>query len=318
MFEIIKDALAPAVEDTIRIDGDPVALDAVTFRMRPESGSTLVVDSVASLVDAPTGSVRYDWAAGDTDTPGDYLAWWHATPTGMEPQDTAEFSVRVLEHAPQAWALCSLADVREALELDDDERTRDDLIRTRIESASALIVGETGREFTSTGMLGAEVTRRFPVDAQSYRNRKGGYLVNFGDACELRVAKTVTLNSETTSPTVLDPIQFQLWPARLRNGNALGIIVRGDVNLGTSTTMQWWGFASLDIEGEWGFAAVPPEIRDLTVDTVGYWLRRDIAQIGYAEGGAEATQFAPRGPGGFDLPLFAKRRLLRWRRSMGA
>jgi hypothetical protein len=52
---------------------------SVTFIMRNKSGGTAKVNAAATVVDAAGGTVRYDWAEGDTDTPGSYQAEWQIT-----------------------------------------------------------------------------------------------------------------------------------------------------------------------------------------------------------------------------------------------
>jgi hypothetical protein len=55
---------------------------SVTFRMRPSSGGALKVNAAATVVDATTGTVRYSWAAGDTDTVGGFVAEWACSYSG--------------------------------------------------------------------------------------------------------------------------------------------------------------------------------------------------------------------------------------------
>lgn len=57
----------------------PLAGAAVRFRMRAVVGGTTVVDRAAEILDAPTGRVRYQWQAGDTDAAGEYLAGFAVT-----------------------------------------------------------------------------------------------------------------------------------------------------------------------------------------------------------------------------------------------
>ena len=103
----------PAASDTITIDGSPVDLTgaSVKFMMREESSSTLKVNASATVVSAVGGQVRYDWAAADVDTKGEYRAWFRVTLSGKD-QDTPEFTVNFLAHdaTPVIPWLCRVAD----------------------------------------------------------------------------------------------------------------------------------------------------------------------------------------------------------------
>jgi hypothetical protein len=71
----------PSIQTTLGFAGSatvPVLAGAtVNFIMR-KKGTTGIpkVNSPATVVDAATAVIRYDWKAGDTDTPGDYEAEW--------------------------------------------------------------------------------------------------------------------------------------------------------------------------------------------------------------------------------------------------
>lgn len=70
---------APSLFGTLTdSNGDPWDLtdSAVRFQMRSSIDRRFKVDAAAVIVDELTGSVRYDWAPGDLDTPGDYITRW--------------------------------------------------------------------------------------------------------------------------------------------------------------------------------------------------------------------------------------------------
>ena len=81
-FKIKTNDTSPSLLSSLQ-DGDGNAVDissaAVRFHMTPLGGTTPKIDAAAILVDGPTGAVRYDWAAGDTDTEGAFVAEFEVT-----------------------------------------------------------------------------------------------------------------------------------------------------------------------------------------------------------------------------------------------
>jgi hypothetical protein len=73
------DDTGPSVTGTItNLDGTAFNLTncTVRFGLRGAQDGRLKVDAPAVVTNAAGGLVRYDWAAGDLDTPGSYESRW--------------------------------------------------------------------------------------------------------------------------------------------------------------------------------------------------------------------------------------------------
>jgi hypothetical protein len=89
-FKMKRGDQSPTIKYQLLDDqGDPVDITGfqeVRFLMRPKTESTLTVDadtnSGVTVTDAANGVVQYEWASGDTDTPGSFEAEWEVTFSG--------------------------------------------------------------------------------------------------------------------------------------------------------------------------------------------------------------------------------------------
>lgn len=161
--------------------------------------------------------------------------------------------------------LCALADVRSFIQKETADTTQDAEIGTLITAISMLIQEWCCREFTppSTGL-----TRRLKVDSQ---------LVSLAPY-DLRAATSVVMHPESTSPVTLAvTTDYMLEPL---NGATGGTYL--DVRLAASlsrysTTLQNFGYALVDITGDWGFASVPADVKEQCVEAVAIRLRRDVS-----------------------------------------
>ena len=140
---------SPSLADTIRVDG--VAFDltgsTVKFKMRAEGSSTLKVDTAAVVVLAAAGTVRYDWAALDVDTAGDYLFWWEVTLPSAKTQDTPEFELVISEHVPSSPSLyVQVEEFKSTIELSGTSFSDED-VKVALRSACRAIDEICGRRF---------------------------------------------------------------------------------------------------------------------------------------------------------------------------
>lgn len=197
-----------------------------------------------------------------------------------------------------AQDLCTLADVRAALELPTADTSRDSLISTLITQASEAIMADVGREFApATG----SATRRFRVD---------GFKVDL-EPYDLRTASTVTLHPESTSPITLTAnTDYQLTPIGAPSGTFTSVKLSATlVSVASSTTPFNFGYALLDISGAWGFASVPEDVKRAAVLTVSSWLRRDVMAFALTSEIELGRGLAPAVPAGFAIPSDARRLL---------
>ena len=83
-FVLKQNDTSPAISAVLR-DSSGAAIDlssaSAVFHMKAVGASTLKVDASASVTDPENGAIQYDWASGDTDTPGTYYAEFKVTYT---------------------------------------------------------------------------------------------------------------------------------------------------------------------------------------------------------------------------------------------
>jgi hypothetical protein len=209
--------------------------------------------------------------------------------------------------AAAAWDLCTLANVREALELPASDTTRDNLIQSLISDLSRAIIREYDREFAPA----ATATRRFQVPA-------GSLLLDLAPY-DLRTVSTLTINPEASGGTALTATtDFQLMPVVTQQGTYESIRFSARLtSLHTSQTAQDYGYTLVDVNGAFGFATVPEDVKRACVIAVQSALRRALTELAIA-GIDEPQAIAPEGPATHSIPAASRRLLAPFRRTAGA
>lgn len=95
-FYIAQNDLATSIARVLTAGSPAAPIDltdatAVEFQMADLSG-TLVASGACTIVDAPGGEVRYDWADGDTATHGQFRGRFVITFPGDRPQTVPNYS----------------------------------------------------------------------------------------------------------------------------------------------------------------------------------------------------------------------------------
>lgn len=269
--EVWKDNRSPSLLDTISVDGEPFDLTGCTvkFRMRREGDETLVVDAVAAVIQTGTdpnfvdkGEVRYDWAAPDVASAGDFLGWWQVTLPSAKTQDTPEFPVFILEHDDSIPGrdLCTIEDVLRYVPgyTESQDTLTDNTLRALISAESHEIMRLTDQEFVAFGtnpqtrmfdVSDIDTDRRvLPVGAMASAPTSVATATVDGTAVE-----TVDAAAVIALPRVRAPWQAvtELWfptgaalPASMSEGYVMSVT------------------------GDFGYPSIPPDIREATAKRV--------------------------------------------------
>lgn len=166
--------------------------------------------------------------------------------------------------------LCTLAEVRAQLvAIRSGYTDLDALIAVLITAASETIMDEYEREFAPASTV---ATRTFPVYPAA-RDRAGNVIVDLAPY-DVQTVTAVLLHPEASSPTTLTAgTDYKLAPVPARDSVYTRLLISGRVTV-SSDHLTAFGFAQVSLAGTWGFASVPNNVKQATVDTVRAWLER--------------------------------------------
>lgn len=191
----------PSITETITVDGVPFDLSSSTvqFKMRAIGSSTLKVNASATIVSAPAGTVRYDWAALDVDTAGQYLVWWDVTTSGKV-QSVGEALIEFRAHAPATNVYCELEQLKSTLSLSGTNFGDLDLSAS-ILAASRAVDSLCDRRFWKN-----------TVDETRYYTPSSAALVATDDIVSLTTLKTDADGDGTFEQTWVANTQYVPYP----------------------------------------------------------------------------------------------------------
>lgn len=225
----VGNRLPSITENIVYADGTPVDLTGATvkFQMRKFGTSTLKVDALAQVVTPAQGIVRYDWAAVDVDTAGDYLVWWQVT-AGGKTQDMGEAFIEIMGHTPLSGYV-ELEGLKSTVEIASAFADQD--IQLSIMAASNAVDAICGRTFN----LAASATRKFTAISEDY----------------LMIDDVLSITSVDNHGTAL----VQNTDYYLDGTNVLRMLNGGRFNRGVQ---------AVTVVANFGFAEVPAEINRAT------------------------------------------------------
>jgi hypothetical protein len=172
--------------------------------------------------------------------------------------------------------LCTLADVRARRQTAVAQTGQDTEVASLITAVSAAIADDVEREFHPT----PAATRTFEYDPHE------------GDTLsltpyDLRVITALRLNPDAAQPTTLAVADYRLQPYPSKYGTFTAVRLRPSVVIPNAS----WCSVLVAITGDWGFAAIPPNVREAAIISVVHNMRTTVGQYSHADGQGGETRY---------------------------
>lgn len=183
------------------------------------------------------------------------------------------------------YDLCSLSDVRTFLQKQSTDVGQDQIIQSLISRVSLAIMRYTEREFAPATTSEA---RKFEWNPETAYLDLSPY--------DLRTVTTLKLDTDQASPYTLTTAEYRLWPKPSRDGTYRALRLRP--NSIVSPTWQFPDVREVEVNGAWGFASVPEDVKHAAIATTAIWLRRDVSAFSttfnITEDRVERPEFLPQ------------------------
>jgi hypothetical protein len=170
-----------------------------------------------------------------------------------------------------SYALTDIQSVEDALGASPSPQPQ--RLEEMINAASWMIIHRADQEFKP---LDSSTIRVFPVTGDGY--------VGFGVGAAQSVS-VVRANVETTSPTTLAATDYQTRVSQNGTIRSLQLVTNWSVATRPTTGM-------VEVTGVWGWAFVPPDVKDLCEFQVVQWVRRNSqvrSNVGSVDSGEQSV-----------------------------
>lgn len=260
------------------------------------SGSTILARTTSGIVENPAGSGLYYFSGTAPTIAGSYSVIWDDG--SVAPGHTATDDLIVTYSAPGVLPsgpyLCSLADVKLALQFESDSTQKDAEITALLPTATRILEAYAQRNFTSPTAGGTIKRLVF----------RGGFLslpdLQAGAAYSITRVIDATLLVEETD-YFLEPVGASdgIYTYASTNVTPVGPFLNQSLSAINRKSRR----ILVDVSGTWGFPAVPELAKRAAVAAIGAWVSKGVA----AMRGSDDGQGAPPNPvAAWTLPYAAK------------
>jgi len=300
---------------------------SVGVRIGDGIGGTVTARATAGIVEFPAGSGIYLATLTAPTTAGQYVVVWDLPGSGegegggggggtdsYDVQSLTVNSTGAQVASPSGLDLVALADVRGELEMPVGDTSRDALAQVVITQISRAITTYCQREFR-TATTGT-TARRFRVPTGTHLVDLNPYDIHDADGLTL----TINPDDDSGGTTLTVNRDYRLNPTNPTDTFTSITISRDVAQLHTGQDARRFGYTIAVVESdEWGFAAVPDDVRRAAIIAVAANMDRRLDGFGGVQDLVDTDMgLQPLRAPSFALPTASIAMLAPYRRNVGA